>query len=170
MKRFLLIALLAAALAGCNIIIQTPTPALKVLSATYNTSFSAPDGQSAICDNKVTQLTYTFRYEGQLQSWSSYLKGQTLGKVSAVRTFTPGSAGVSAYQTNGYEVTYNLPTDFTPYRANPDSSLSAQAIIVTPVPPLTPIGATKLYVTLTGADGNAQPYVSKDIPVYINCP
>ncbi len=161
-------------LTGCNVYVTPtpapPAPALKVLEASYSTSFSTSDGRPAICDNKPTQLTYTFRYEGRLESWSSYLEGQVLGKKGAERSFTPTSAGVSRYQTNGYEVTYGLPTDFTPYGTDPETNLSAQAIVVTPIPPLTPIGATKLYLTLIGAGGTAQPYVSKDIVVYINCP
>ena len=169
---FVLPTLFAGLLAGCNVIVQpnpvTPTLPLEVLQASYSTNFSAPDGRPAICDNKATTITYTFRYQGQLESWNSYLKGQTLGKVSGAQTFTPTSPNVSAYETSGYEVTYTLDPLTAPLAANP-SELSPQGIIVTPKP-TPPIGTTRLYLILKSANSAAQPFgFSGDIPVYISC-
>ena len=164
--------LLAGLLAGCNVVVQpnpiTPPPPLEVLQASYSTNFSAPDSQPAICDNKATTITYTFRYQGQLESWNSYLRGQTLGKVSGERTFTPTSPNVSAYETSGYEVTYTLDPNTAPYKVDP-SDLSPQGIIVTPVPDPTPIGTTKLHLILRGTNGESKPFISQPIPVYVNC-
>ena len=173
MNRFLLALpmLLTGLLSSCNIIVQpgpnvTPPSPLRVLEATYSTNYASPDGQPAICDSRPTTITYTFRYQGQLESWSSYLKGQTLGKVSGSKTFTPTSSGVSPYETSGYEVIYTLDPNTAPYAATPDT-LSPQGIIVTPVPP---IGTTQLYLILKGADSTAPAFTFKgDIPVYINC-
>ena len=171
MNRFLLTLplLLAGLLAGCNVVIQPGpevTPPLKVLQASYNTNYASPDGQPAICDSRPTTITYTFRYEGRLESWSSYLKGQKFGKVSGGRTFTPTSSGVSPYEASGYEVTYTLDPNTAPYDVKP-SNLSPQAIIVTPI---SPIGTTQLFLELKGANDAAPPFTFKgDIPIYINC-
>ena len=174
MKRFLLV--FVCLLTGCNIVVESnpiPTPSLRILEASYSTNFSLSNGQPVICDNKTTQLVYRFRYVGELESWTSYLKGRELNQIIGPETFTPGSAGVSPYETAGYEVTYNLPPNTAPYAAQPEAgTVSPQAIIVTPVPNPTPIGATQLYLTLKGANSNAQgyDYRSGDIPVLINCP
>lgn len=175
MKRFYLLAVFAL-LSGCLIIESpntpdpTPEPALRVREATYSTNYSA-DGQAVICDNKPTQIVYRFRYVGRLESWSSYLRGETLGTVAGKRTFTPGSVGVSPYETAGYEVTYNLSPNATPYTADADGkSLEPEAIVVVPVPNPTEIGQTRLYLVLRGANGEARPFVSDPIPVLINCP
>ena len=173
MNRFYVLpVVLAGLLAGCNVVVQpnpvTPPPPLEVLQASYSTNFSAPDGQPAICDNKATTITYAFRYQGQLESWTSYLKGQTLGKESGRRTFTPTSPNVSAYEISGYKVTYTLDPNTAPYAVDP-SELSPQGIVVTPVPNPTPIGTAKLYLVLRGTNGEAKPFISQPIPVYINC-
>lgn len=168
MKRlFLLLSL--GLLAGCNIYV-TPTPDLRVLSANFATNYRAADGTSVICDNRATTLLYRFRYEGQLSSWTSYLEGQTLDEVKGERTFTPDNESVVAYDEHGYEVQYVISPNFAPYENGvADTTLTPQAINVVPVPQPTPIGATKLYLTLEGA-GQEASFVSPDIPVIINCP
>ncbi len=176
MKRLYLLAVLAL-LSGC-LVVETPNvptpvptePALGVLTATYETNYSA-NGQPVVCDNRQTQIAYRFRYEGRLESWSSYLRGETLGTVEGERTFTPGSVGVSPYETAGYEVTYNLPPNVTPYATGAEEqALSPEAIVVVPVPNPTVIGRTRLYLVLRGANGESRPFVSQPIPVLINCP
>ena len=171
MKRFSLIALWAL-LSGCLIIetpvVPTPEPPLRVLETTYSTSFSA-NGQAVICDDRPTQITYRFRYQGQLESWTSYLRGETLGTERGRQTFAPGSVGVNPYETAGYEVTYNLGPNTAPYRNGPDAArVSPQAIVVVPNP--TPIGATRLFLVLRGGGGESRPYQSDPIPVISNCP
>ncbi len=120
MKRLYLLAVLAL-LSGC-LVIETPNvptqPALRVREATYETNYSA-NGQAVICDNKPTQIVYRFRYVGGLTSWSSYLRGEVLGTRRGEQTFTPGSVGVSPYETAGYEVTYNLGPNTAPYSVSP---------------------------------------------------
>jgi hypothetical protein len=177
MPRFLLLITLGL-LAGCNIVITpSPTQPLRVLSATYATNFRTADGTSVICDNRATTLLYQFRYEGQLSSWTSYLEGQTLGQIKGERTFTPDSREVSDFGEQGYEVQYVMSSNFAPYENGAeaggvgDDALTPQAINVVPVPQPTQIGATKLYLTLEGAGaGDDAQFVSRDIPVIINCP
>lgn len=164
---FLLLSL--GILAGCQIYV-TPTPELRVLTANLATNYRTADGTSVICDNRATTLLYSFRYEGQLNRWTSYLKGQTLGEVKGERSFTPGSQGVVAYEQPGYEVQYVMDPNFAPYLTGvADRALAPSAIDIVPVPQPTRIGATKLYLTLEGADQKAR-FVSRDIPVIINCP
>ncbi len=172
MKRVVL-SLLAVSLGGCLIV--TPTPGtsprpLTVLSATYETNYRTDDGTSVICDNRSTTLVYRFTYQGALESWTSYLKGQTLGTVKGQRTFNPDSEGVSALEEQGFEVSYVMSPLFAPYRNGAKGEVSPQAIVVVPVPQPRPLGATKLYLTLVGEDGESQPYVSGSIPVIDNCP
>lgn len=156
-------------LAGCNIYLTptpAPVPALKVRNLSLETSYSV-GGRAAVCDNKTTQITYRFSYEGNLESWSSYLRGEKLDKVVLPETFTPKSSGVSPYETRGYEVIYNLPPNTAPYTVNPAGGTVPQGIVVVPDP--TEIGATRLYLTLRSADGETKPFVSDAIPVLINC-
>lgn len=174
MKRLYLLAVFAL-LSGC-LVIETPNvptpsqPALSVREATYSTNYSA-NGQPVICDNRPTQIVYRFRYVGGLTSWSSYLRGEKLGTTRGEQTFTPGSAGVSSYETAGYEVTYNLGPNTAPYAVSPEAEpLEPQAIVVVPVPNPTPIGTTRLFLVLRGANGDAEPYRSAPIPVLLNCP
>ncbi len=171
MKRFFLL-LLAGPLSGCLVITPEPvippvTP-ISVLEATYRTDVSV-NGQPAICDNRTTTLSYTFRYQGELESWTSFLKGVKLGEEKGMRTFTPNVSGVSPYEENGYEVTYTLGANAAPYAAS-EKGQGSKAIVVVPVPQPQIIGASKLHLILTGADGNAEPYISPEIPVVINCP
>lgn len=168
MKRFAFL-LLPSMLGGCLIVTPTPTPRLEVLSATYTTNYQTEDGTSVICDNRPTTLLYRFTYQGELESWTSYLEGQTLGEVKGERTFDPGSNSVVASGEQGFEVQYVMDANFAPYEQG-DAAISPQAIDVVPVPQPTVIGATKLYLILAGTDGNARPYSSQDIPVIINCP
>ncbi len=170
MKRIAFL-LLTGMLGGCLIVTPTPqVPNLEVLSATYGTNYQDQNtGVSYICDNRPTTLTYRFTYQGELESWTSYLEGQVLGQRKGERTFEPGGSGVVASGERGFEVQYVMTPNFAPYRQG-NAEISPQAIVVVPVPQPTPIGATKLYLTLRGANGDARPYSSQDIPVINNCP
>lgn len=171
MKRLSLL-LLFGLLGGCLVVTPGPTPTpsipLRVLEARYQTDASVND-QPAICDNRTTQLSYRFRFEGELQSWDSFLKGTTLNEEKGRRTFTPGADGVTPYEANGYEVTYTLGANSTPY-GEKGKTVSPNAIVVVPVPQPQIIGNTILNVTLRGANGATANYASPPIPVVINCP
>jgi hypothetical protein len=165
MKRLSLL-LLALLLGGCLIITDDPEPTpdpLEVISATYETN-AAVDGQPIICDDRTTEITYRFRYQGELESWTSYLKGVTLGQIKGEETFRPGAEGVSPYETNGYEVTYTLGPNVAPYA----SGEASKAIIVVPDP--TVIGHTILHLRLEGTNGESASYFTAPIPVVQDCP
>jgi hypothetical protein len=176
MKRILSLFCLGL-LAGCNVYFTPdpiPVPELNVLEVDYETNAQLTDGTFVICDNIPTMLTYWFRYEGELESWTSYLKGQELGKIDGRETFTPESQGVSPYEEDGFagfEVTYIIQPNVAPYQnGTAEGELSPQAIDVVPVPQPTIIGASRLYLILRGPNGDVQPYVFPEIPVIINCP
>lgn len=157
-------------LAGCNVYLTpnpNPVPELNVLEATYNTNYSA-NGVAVICDNRPTTLTYRFRYEGELTSWTSYLEGQVLGQIKGERTFDPRSQGVIPVGEQGFEVQYVMSPYFAPYE-NDSTTPTPKAIDVVPVPQPVQIGATKLYLTLSGVNEEAR-FDSEDIPVINNCP
>ncbi len=170
MKRIAFL-LLAGTLGGCLVVTPVPAPqppALEVLSATYATNYQDETTEAFyICDNRSTTLTYRFTYQGELESWTSYLEGQVLGQTKGERTFEPGGRGVVAAGEQGFEVQYVMSPNFAPYEQD-NAVVSPQAIVVVPTPD--PIGATKLYLTLQGANGDARPYSSQDIPVISNCP
>lgn len=165
----LLTSALALLLASCEIIITNPPVVrepLRVLEATYSSNFQDQNGRFLICDNRTTTLIYRFRYQGELESWRSYLRGQTLGEVKGDRTFYPSSEGVTGFE-SGYEVIYQMPPYFAPYSAQ--GELDPQAIDIVPVPQPEIIGASRLHLTLRGVGDDAS-FVSQDIPVVANCP
>jgi hypothetical protein len=171
MKRYaLLLGLLTLLLAGCEVIITgPPAEPLRVLEATYRSNFQDQNGRYLICDNRTTTLVYRFRYQGDLRSWRSYLRGQTLGDVRGDRTFYPTSQGVRGFE-SGYEVTYQMPPFFAPYAGgDPSETVTPQAIDVVPVPQPEVIGNTRLHLTLRGVGADAT-FVSQNIPVVANCP
>lgn len=172
MKRLLLVCL--GLLAGCNLYVTPdpiPVPDLDVLEVDYATNAQLTDGTFVICDNIPTTLIYWFRYKGELERWTSYLEGQELDKIYGRETFTPDSESVNPYEEAGFQVMYTIPPSMAPYQNGAaEGKLSPQAIEVVPVPQPTIIGASKLHLILQGEDGNAQPYISPEIPVIINCP
>lgn len=173
-NRFLSLAslLCLGLLAGCNVYLTptpTPVPVLNITEFTTFTNYTDQSGASYICDNRPTTLTYRFSYEGRLERWTSYLEGQALpgSPIKGEHTFDPRSQDVSPYQDSGFEVEYRMDAYFAPYKEG-DEAVSPQAII--PVPNPQPIGATKLYLTLEGQDGQVQSRTSEAIPVVSNCP
>lgn len=143
----------------------TPEPSLDVLSATYNTNFSA-DGVAVICDNRTTTLTYRFSYQGPLENWTSYLEGQTFKEIKGERTFDPDSEGVIEVGEGGFEVQYVMSPNFAPYGQKGKALLQGA---IAPLQMPVQIGATRLHLMLKGAGQEAK-FVSQNIPVVNNCP
>ncbi len=171
MKRIAFL-LLTGMLGGCLIVTPTPqVPNLEVLQLGYRTNAQLTDGTFVICDNTTTTLVYEFRYQGELESWTSYLRGQKLNKIDGRETFTPSSQNVNPYEETGFQVTYTIPPDMAPYQHDmSEAELTPQAIEIVPIPQPTIIGASELHLILQGANEAARPYISGDIPVIINCP
>ncbi len=171
MKRFtfLLIAGLTFVLSSCSIeIVDIGLPSdLNVTNARYETSFSATvngeANRSIICDDKVTILSYSFQFSGNLGSWTSYIKGSQGSEVGR-QTLDLNSRFVQYDSANRIvTVTYELPAGSAPL------VLAPQTITVTPIPDPQVIGSSKLYLEFPSA---SRPFAfsTKDLPVVDNCP
>ncbi len=169
MKRIYLLVLVGL-LGGCLIITPTPDPPdpVEILAPTFETNVTA-NGQIAICSNRVTSVSYTFRYTGDLASWSSYVQGNTLGTKVMEQAYSPTASGVEAIGTDGYRTTFLLAENTAPYGAD-ENAAAPKAITVVPVPQPVVIGSSKLHLTVIGQGGDTKSFASQDIPVIENCP
>jgi hypothetical protein len=105
MKRFafLLIAGLAFVLNGCIIEIVDVPGNFTINNAIFSTNQSLDLGvngigggpEAVICDNKTTELIYSFGYSGTLNRFRSYLRGEDTGSIPADGdvTFSTGNLG-----------------------------------------------------------------------------
>lgn len=170
MKRFgLKLGLLGVAImlfAACEVTI-TPGPGLPPGLRVYNESFETDyeadldrdgDFEFVICDDRTTNLTYSFRFEGDLDKWESYLNGETDKKVGRV-TLDLGSDFVNYNpSTNTVRVNYEI------RRGGAPNIVAPQGIVPTPKIDR----YVRLYLEI---DGYAEAYdlISKDIPVLAAC-
>lgn len=137
-------------------------PNLEVSNARYATNYRTDEGRSVICDDRTTELTYSFDYQGDLDRWSSYLEGSRGGRVGE-RTFYPDYRGYGAAHV---EVTYGIPPYTAPLSVDPnEGEVTPQAIVVVPKPVV--IGHTTLYLSVNGYGSRA--FSSDPIPVINNC-
>jgi len=172
MKLALLTCALCLALAGCEIIVVgSPTPEpplpLEILSFSYYTDYEDQSGDPLICDDRLTTLTYSFQYRGELELWHSYLKGVLTQDVRGEETFDPGSNSVREVYPGFFEVRYIIEPYAAPLSLSKDEVLQPQDIEVVPAPIVA--GMTRLHLTLDGGGEQAE-FVSQDIPVINNCP
>lgn len=165
-------ALLAALLlVGCEIVFGDPIDPPPVSNASYRTDYRLDldgDGEgdrSAICDDRVTELTYSFDYTTELESWTSWLEGGFDGREVGRQTFRPGEDGVR-YGNDRVEVTYDIFPGTAPL-ALPPGGVAPQGIVVVPNPKQ--IGETILKVRVNGEDFTYT-LTSNRIPVIDNCP
>lgn len=173
MNRFasLLIVALATLLAGCEIVVTGGVGGssdVDIWNASYATDAKAVvDGVETfvICDDRVTDLRYSFEYEGALQTWTSYLHGVHSGDTIGRQTFSAGDPRVS-YEPHRVSVTYGIHSGMAPLANDADGTVETAGIVVVPVPHV--IGYTLLYLELDGP-ASARRLVSKDIPVLSSC-
>lgn len=176
----LLLLALAPLIAACEITFTpTPSPGFAVTSASLQTDYRATiDGRDAyiICDDRRTELSYTFSYRGDLATWRSYLRGVDTGQIAGDVSFTPNDPGVEVLGPSTLRVTYILPRETAPLLqadgATPDVEHPApdRDIVVVPTPQV--IGYTKLYLQMQSysytysVDENLE---SSRIPVVNDC-
>lgn len=164
-----LVLLAALVLAGCEIVVSGGgawPDDLTISNAGYLTDAKATiDGREryVICDDRLSDLTYYFDYEGALEQWSSYLQGVTTGDVLGYRTFTPSTPGVH-HTADDVMVTYSIDPGVAPL-AHQDA-LAPQGIVVVPAPQV--IGYTELYLSIASTS-SVRRLVSQQIPVLSNC-
>lgn len=165
MKRWFLAFVLATALAGCIPIGTNPSDALLISDLRYESNFRDASGRSYICDNKLTTLTYSFRYNdfARIARWDSRLVGEVTGQATHTLSMNRDSGGYTN-QNNRIAVNWVLSQGTAPL------SVAPQSIVVTPVPQPRQIGATRLELTVFAANGSSARLVFPGIPVIDNCP
>lgn len=165
-----LLLLIAVALTSCNLIIEGSGDPGPVYNASYRSNYRLDtngDGvhdRSVICDDRITELTYSFNYTTELDSWTSWLEGGFERDEVGRQTFRPGEAGVR-YGNDRVEVTYEIDPGTAPLTVDP--ALAPQGIVVVPNP--RQIGQTFLKVRVNGV-GFTYTLTSQPIPVIDNCP
>jgi hypothetical protein len=163
--RFVALATVITLLSGCEIIITGDLvypPGFNLTNASYSTNYRADadgdgDLEFVICDDRTTELGYHFDYHGDLQRWTSFLRGVTSGQIRGEATFTPGSAGNPP---GHVDVTYEIRSGAAPLLVTP------QGITVVPIPDV--IGYTRLYVRVNGYSG-LYSLSSAPVPVLAAC-
>ena len=165
MKRLFTGTVLLAALAGCIPIGTNPADALLISSLTYQSNYRDGNGRSYICDNKITTLTYSYRYNdfARIARWDSRLVGETTGQVTNTLSMDRSSGG---YLNEGGRISVNWALS----QGTAPLSVSPQSITVTPVPQPRQIGATRLELTVFATNGSSARLVFPGIPVIDNCP
>ncbi|HHO56387.1 MAG TPA: hypothetical protein ENK21_08340 [Trueperaceae bacterium] len=139
-------------------------PGITVSNAGYSTNFTKVINGSTrfvICDDRTTNLNYHFNYTGQLNSWSSFLKGATTGTEKGYASFS--SADIFDPANKEVRVTYGIAANVAPLAVAPINTTG-----IVPVPKATIIGYTKLFVNINGYAKSHQ-LVSSKIPVVDNC-
>lgn len=165
MNRLLMGGVLLAALVGCIPIGTNPADALLISGLTYQSNYRDGSGRSYICDNKVTTLTYSYRYNdfARIARWDSRLVGETTGQVTNTLSMDKNSGGY-INQDGRISVNWVLTQGTAPL------SVSPQSITVTPVPAPRQIGATRLELTVYATNGSSARLLFPGIPVIDNCP
>jgi hypothetical protein len=110
MKKILIaLVLMIPVLSGC-LIIEIPYAVTIVGTPVLATNHQDNSGKSVICDDKTTFLVYSFRFQGTLTSWRSYLEGPTEGiSEQSDVTLTFNSTGVSYDSVNNkVDVRYQI--------------------------------------------------------------
>jgi mRNA degradation ribonuclease J1/J2 len=155
-------------LSACEITIHSgdvPTlPQMRIYNPVYATNYQAiinGEDTPIICDNRTTLLRYAFDYSGRLESWSSYVRGQTTGTIRGEAFFDRSDIAEPGH----VEVSYTIPQFMSPLSVGDD--ISTQGIII--VPKASIIGYSQLVVRINGSS-NTVPLSSKAIPVVDNCP
>jgi hypothetical protein len=171
MKRFawLLIIGLALVLNGCVVEFVDNPNALTIRDLGYATNYRGTiNGQDrfVICDDRDTELSYSFEFDGTLGNWTSYLEGGFFERVGEV-TLNLNNRFVQ-YDGRTVRVTYLIRPGGAPVLMEPSNTLEAQAtnasIVVVPVPQV--IGETTLFIEFENLGERAR---FDPTPVIDNC-
>lgn len=168
MKKILLMSAFGLMLSACTITVfpggGTGTTT-TITGLSFSSNYTDNTGKSLVCDNRTTNLTYSFSYSGSLDSWTSSLIGVQSGQTAGTATFYLTSPEVNAAG-NQVAVTYSLSPGTAPLSVPKTGAISPQSIIVSPVIK----GYTDLKITfydLNGGSGTAR--LGQNIPV-VDCP
>ena len=161
MKPMILIATIGLMLSACTVTVfpggGTGT-STTITNLNFSSDYQDNTGKSYVCDNRTTNLTYSFRYSGTLDSWTSALVGQKSGQTAGTATFYLNSPGVSA-SGNQVTITYSVPAGAAPLSA--PKAVTPQSIIVTPAIK----GYTDLNITFYDVSGGSGSVKLGGLPV-----
>jgi hypothetical protein len=165
MKRLglLIIVGLAFVLNGCLIEVVDPPSSFTISNALFSTNHvvdlgvngetgEANQPEFVICDDRQTELIYSFAYTGTLGSFRSYLRGEDSGNIppDGNKTFSTSSLG------NPVEVSITIPAGLAPLAIEP-TAIGVSGII----------GYSTLHLDFPGT---SQDKTSRRIAVIDNCP
>jgi hypothetical protein len=121
-KLFLGLVFLIPVLSGCFILVDVPYQVTIVGTPVFGTNHEDSKGNPVICDDKVTTLIYSFRFQGNLTKWRSYLEGATEGILDQSDvTLTFNSTGVIYDPVNKkVDVSYSIAPGAAPRVIAPD--------------------------------------------------
>lgn len=164
MKKTPLIALAAGlltVLAGC-IIVDT---SFRITTASAFTNFQSSSGESFVCDNKQTIVSYTFKYSDAslFTGWDSFLKGYASGEIKGLVSFDASDSRNNP-STRTVAVDYLVQPGAIPLSLD---KVNPQAIIIVPTPSV--IGRTYVVVRAKATTGNKE-FAIGPIRVIDNCP
>lgn len=159
------IGLLLVILTSCLPRIPVGDSGLLVYDLRYESNYRDRDGDSVICDNRLTTLTFSFAYSdfSKLSSWEAQLIGLRTGATSSRLVQTPGGGGFRRVG-NRIVVNWVLSEGVAPLNVDP------QGIVVTPVPQPRIIGRTSLELLVRATNSDTLTLRFPGIPVVDNCP
>lgn len=141
------------------------TGGFRIVSATATTNFRSSSGESFVCDNRQTIISYTFTYsnDSAFLGWDSFLKGYATGDVAGLASFNAGDPGNNP-ATNTVSVDYIVQPGAVPLGG---VTTKPQAIVIVPTPSI--IGRTYVVVRARSAAGNKE-FAIGPFRVIDNCP
>ena len=166
-----LLGLLGLLLSACTVTIDGGglPPGVDIYDAQFTTDWEAPvngDLQNVICDDRTTNLTYSFRFSGDLDTWESFLRGVNSGDVEGRVTLDLEDSRVGFDpSTNTVTVNYEIRAGGAPLLTAPrPEAITPQAIVPEPVVE----GYTQLFLRVNDFDEDYELF-SRDIAVLANC-
>jgi hypothetical protein len=161
-------AVLMVVLAGCSFRVE---PVLPISDFSFTSSW-AVNGQPVACDNRDTDIGYSFLVDdvSAVDYWTETYYGVESKVTKPVVTHRVGQAGVTVTGKQiSVENRFRANGGFLPLAVQ--DALEPNAIIVVPITPspTSQIGATRLTVTVV-LDSGFSRSASKTIPIYGNCP
>ncbi len=132
-------------------------PGVTITNARYETDWEATVNgqlQDVICNDRTTNLTYSFRFSGNLETWTSFLEGATTGREVGRVTLNLNSPNVVWDRTtNTVTVNYRILANAAP-------------LAIVPQPRI--LGYTQLFLNVNDFTRDYELF-SNDIPVLATC-
>ena len=181
MKKILALAVLTGALSSCMASVQVTLNA-GISSNTIGGAYAYDEtvGSGTVrntytCTDRNTQVEISFNWTGNLKEYAFEFYGQTNAGPDATYPRYPAVGFYQVSSRSGVNFANKSVTEFLDYNADQvhPFRVTTQAVIVTPKPSATPLGATLIRIVGRDKQGNQFSYnASGKILVYTNgnCP